>query len=159
VREYDPARDAPGLRACFVELQDFERGLAPGAPAGEAVADAYLARMWSRCARWDGRVFVAETQDGVVGFVCIWARVPPQEPDDEPVEIAYVSDLVVREPHRGRGVGRRLLESAEAYARERGATRLGVGVLARNRDALGLYRSLGFADHHLEMVKRLCDRV
>ena len=29
IRDYDPARDAPGLRACFVELQEYERTLDP----------------------------------------------------------------------------------------------------------------------------------
>lgn len=155
VRDYDPARDAAGLRVCFVELQEFEHAFDPRAPRGEPIADAYLARMFERCAKWAGRVFVAESDGGVVGFVCVWGRVPPQEVDDEPADAAYVSDLVVLPPWRGRGIGNALLARAEAYAREQGVASLGVGVMDANRDARRLYERLGYAAVHVELAKRL----
>jgi len=43
IRDYDPARDREQLRTCVVELQDSERRLEPTLPAGEAMADDYLA--------------------------------------------------------------------------------------------------------------------
>jgi len=58
----------------------------------------------------------------VVGFVCVWARVPPTEPDEPQTEYAYISDLVVLAPFRQRGLGRTLLKQAEHYAREQKAT-------------------------------------
>jgi GNAT superfamily N-acetyltransferase len=155
IRAYDPARDAEALRVCFVELQDYERRLEPEAPAGEAIADAYLARMHGRCASWDGRVFVAEQDAMLVGFACVWGRVPPQEPDESPEHYAYVSDLVVLPPWRGRGVGQALLERAESHARAVGAPWLGIGVMAENGDARRLYERLGFAPYHVEMKKPL----
>jgi ribosomal protein S18 acetylase RimI-like enzyme len=154
IRPYDPARDAAALRACFVELQDFERALDPGMPSGDAVADAYLARMLARCASWDGCVFVAEDGAAIVGFATVWSRVPPEEPDEPPEPYAYVSDLVVLPASRSRGVGAALLARAEAFARERGAPWLGIGVLVENR-ARRLYERLGFAPFHLEMKKPL----
>jgi hypothetical protein len=69
VRVYAPATDASGLRACFVELQEFERGIDPALPEGDGVADVYLERMLDRCATWDGTVFVALVRERVVGFV------------------------------------------------------------------------------------------
>ena len=44
IRDYDPARDRDGVRDCFAELQDVERGLEPVLPEGRAVADAYVER-------------------------------------------------------------------------------------------------------------------
>jgi len=76
IREYRPDQDAAALRACFVELQNFERGLEPALPEGETVADAYLAWMLTRSKEWNGKVFVVDSDGEVVGFVSVWATVP-----------------------------------------------------------------------------------
>jgi len=115
-----PARDAAAVRACFVALQDFEHALDPAAPCGDAIADAYLDRMFSRCTTWAGRVFVAEVDGAVAGFVCVWGRVPPQEPDEPQADYAYVSDLVVLARWRRRGSAARCC-SAPSRMRARSA--------------------------------------
>jgi ribosomal protein S18 acetylase RimI-like enzyme len=155
IREFDESRDGTALRDCFIELQNCERQLDPGKPEGSTIADAYLNRMLARCREWDGRVFVAEVAGQVAGFVCVWARVQPDEPDDDPTQYAYVSDLVVGGAYRRRGIGSRLLSAAEDYARMRGAASLRIGVLARNAAARHLYESAGFEEHEVELAKRL----
>jgi ribosomal protein S18 acetylase RimI-like enzyme len=155
IREFDPVRDSAALRDLFTELQDYERQLDPAKPAGSAVADPYLSRMWDRCREWNGRVFVAEVAGGVVGFACVWARVRPDEPEDDPSEYAYVSDLVVSAAHRRCGIGHRLLSAAECHARSQGARSLRISVLARNGAARCLYGSAGFEEYEVELVKPL----
>ena len=155
VRDYDPARDAAGLRACFAELQEYERALDPALLPAEKIAEPYLERMLERCRTWRGRVFVAEHEGLVAGFVCVWAKVPQEELDQDPRAYAYVSDLVVAARQRGRGIGRALLRRAEEYARDEGAPTLGIGVLAANTGALDLYRDLGFAEYLVQLKKDL----
>jgi ribosomal protein S18 acetylase RimI-like enzyme len=155
IRDFDPSGDSSALRECFIELQDYERQLDPGKPEGSAVAQAYLNRMFDRCREWDGRVFVAEVAGQAVGFACVWARVRPDEPDENPSEYAFVSDLVVRTTYRRRGIGRQLLSAAEGYARARGARTLRIGVLARNTSARRLYESAGFEAYEVELAKQL----
>ena len=154
IRDYDPARDRGGVRDCFAELQDVERGLEPVLPEGRAVADAYVEYMFARCAELDGAVFVAEEDGDVVGFICVWARVPPEDPSEERYS-AHVSDLVVLPRFRRRGIGRALLARGEAYARERGADRLRIGVLARNQGARRLYLDSGFREVYVLLTKAL----
>jgi ribosomal-protein-alanine N-acetyltransferase len=77
-----------------------------------------------------------------------------REPD-ETQAYAYGSDLVVLPAYRRRGIGRALLERAEAYARGEGARVLRVGVLAKNEAAARLYRSLGFGDCTIQLNKPL----
>lgn len=153
IREYEPSRHRGQLRACVVELQDFERGLEPTLPKGETMADRYLAHVLDRCAGGAGRIFVSEEEGAVVGFVGVLARVVPEP--DETQAYAYVSDLVVLPAYRRRGIGRALLERAEAYARGEGARALRVGVLAKNEAAARLYRSLGFGDYTIQLNKPL----
>ena len=119
------------------------------------MADAYLAFLLDRCERCSGKVFVAEADDSVVGFAAVLAKVLPEEPDEDQSEYAYITDLLVLPSYRQRGLGRTLLQHAEAFARERGAKILRVGVLARNRLAWELYRKLDFADYHVQLIKRL----
>jgi GNAT superfamily N-acetyltransferase len=131
IRQYDPTADYSALRACFVELQTWEQSLEPGLPAPEEAADPYLTEVFRNCAENSGRIFLAEADGAVVGFICVLAKVPPSA-DDGIAPYAYISDLVVRAAHRGRGIGRELMMRAESFAREFGAKQLKVGVLVRN---------------------------
>jgi ribosomal protein S18 acetylase RimI-like enzyme len=155
IRDYQPPHDAAALRACIVEMQDFERAREPDLPAGETMADAYLDFIAARAARMNGRLLVAELDGAIVGFVGILPAVPPEEPDEPQAPHAYVSDLVVRSAHRREGIGRKLLDAAEAYAREAGATVLRINVLANNTGAAELYDRAGFAQRLLQLSKRL----
>jgi ribosomal protein S18 acetylase RimI-like enzyme len=155
IREYDSSRDGTALCDCIIVLQNCERQFDPGKPEGAAIAEAYLNRMLARCREWDGQVFVAEIAGQVAGFVCVWARVKPDEPDDDPAQNAFVSDVVVMANHGRRGIGSRLLSAAEGYARARGTQSLGIGVLAHNAAARRLFESAGFGENEIEVTKRL----
>jgi ribosomal protein S18 acetylase RimI-like enzyme len=154
IRTYDPAADYPSLRACFIELQTWERQFEPSMPRPEDAVDPYLADMLERCAASSGQVFVAD-QDGVIaGFVCLMARVEP-DLDDSLEPYSYISDLVVRTAYRGRGIGRRLMTAAEAAARVAKTKRLKVGVLVANKHAFDFYRAAGFREFAIQLVKDL----
>ena len=58
--------------------------------------------------------------------------------------IVYVAHLGVREAWRGRGIGTRLFEALEAWARAHRARRLELRVDVENPRALALYRRRGF---------------
>jgi GNAT superfamily N-acetyltransferase len=154
IREYNPARDYPALRACFVELQAWEQSLEPGLPAPEDAADRYLAEVFRNCAESSGRIFLAESDGASAGFVCVIAKAIPSA-DDGIEPYAYISDLIVRAAYRGRGVGRALMLKAESYAREFGIGQIKVGVLVRNESAHAFYRAGGFRDYTVQLVKPL----
>lgn len=61
-----------------------------------------------------------------------------------------IHDIAVIESHRGRGIGRRLIEAAEAIAIERGCCKLTLEVLEGNARAIGLYRKTGFDPYELD---------
>ena len=65
---------------------------------------------------------------------------------------------------RGRGIGRRLADSAFAEAREKGYEKVFTYVRADNAAALAYYRSLGFrivgvAERHARIAGRSVDEV
>lgn len=154
IREFEP-RDEAAVRACVVALQDFERTIEPRLRPGGAVADGYLAQIHRRCREADGRIFVAEVEARVVGFVAVLAREPFTELDDPLGTYALVTDLIVMLPHREHGIGGLLLAAAEAFARQEGARELRIGVLSQNTAARRLYLNAAFVPYHETFTKRL----
>lgn len=156
IRDYRPA-DAAALRRCVVELQEVERAIDPRLRTGESMADAYCEQIHERCRRADGRVFVADADGEVVGFVTVLAREPFTELDDPPGTYAFLTDLIVLSPHRRKGIGRQLLERAESFARSAGARELRIGVLNKNAPARRLYLDADFVPHLEIFSKKLAD--
>jgi ribosomal protein S18 acetylase RimI-like enzyme len=153
IRPYRPD-DASAVRYCVVELQESERVLDPRLRPGQAIADDYCEQLHAQCREAEGRMFVAEQDGTVVGFVCVLAREPFTDLDDPPGTYAFVTDLIVLPPWRGHGIGRRLLESAETFARNAGAREFRIGVLSRNLTARRLYLANGFEPHLEIFAKR-----
>jgi GNAT superfamily N-acetyltransferase len=146
IRDYTPT-DRPAVLRCIRELQDTERALDPRLPPGARIADTYLDELAANCARWAGRVLVAQIDDQVLGFTTIYTAVPFDSADDPAGSYALVGDLVVLAPARGRGVAKALLREAQRIARAAGARELRVNALADNAPANRLYAAAGFAPY------------
>jgi GNAT superfamily N-acetyltransferase len=63
--------------------------------------------------------------------------------------IPEIQDVFVPEELRGRGIGSKLAQAAEALARARGYAAISIGTSVANEGALRLYRRLGFRDADL----------
>ncbi len=155
VRDFDKTADMNHLRDCLVELQDFERRLDPRMPPGTDIVDAYIPHMLNRCKQCSGKVLVAEVDGDVAGYATILTRVNSEELEDGDYEYGLVSDLVILEKYRKLGLGKRLLEEAETYARSCEVKWLRIGVLAGNPTAENLYSSMGFSSKYIELEKEL----
>lgn len=155
IRSLNSDTDATQLRACMIELQDFERELDSRMPGGEEIADDYIVQMLQRCRQCDGEVLVADADGEIVGYVTILNRVQSDDLDDGDIEFGLVADLVVRKAFRGRGLGRELMAAAEACARQNDVRWLRISVMAANRGARQMYESMGFSEIYVELEKDL----
>ena len=100
IRDYR-VDDVSAVRTCLIELQEFERALDPRLPAGATIADAYLETLFRRCDRFAGKLFVAEADGRVVGFVSVLGSCRSETPDDDTGPYAYVNDLLVLPAYPG----------------------------------------------------------
>ena len=99
-------------------------------------------------------VLVAEAAGRVVGMVSVQTVISTAEGGP----VGWVEDLVVAEEFRGRGVGRALLERVEAWAVERGVTRLQLLADGNNAPALEFYRRQGWAGTALVALRKFPGR-
>jgi len=70
---------------------------------------------------------------------------------------AGISNVIVAPEHRRRGAGAQTLRAIAAWAKEQGAERLWLQVLAENAPAIALYRKLGFeklSRNHYRLKRR-----
>jgi ribosomal protein S18 acetylase RimI-like enzyme len=98
-----------------------------------------------------GALYVLEEEGEYAGH--LW--VTEQEDFFTGERALFATTVAVSERFRGRGFGRRLMEHAEAVARERGLGVVNLGVAETNSTAIALYERLGYATTRRSMVKRL----
>src|SRR5688572_6841115 len=101
-----------------------------------------------------GVFLVALLHDETVGYLTLHWRANPRSPEYWKDGLtAYVEDFVVVENHRGRGIGTAMMEASEAMSRDRGLSRMTIGVGVENDGARRLYERLGYTDAGLEPVE------
>ena len=132
LRPATPA-DVPVVLGCIRALAEYER------LAHECIATEALLRETLFGARPAAEVVLAFAGDEPAGFA-LWF-------ESYSTFLArpgiYLEDLFVYPQHRGRGLGRRLLQHLAQLAVEREYGRVEWSVLDWNVDAIGFYRSLG----------------
>ncbi len=154
---YDRRAHLPALRELVIELQDYERQLDPRLPSGASIVDQYIPQMLQRCKQAIGQILIAEVDGEVAGFATILSRVSSGELEDGDIEYGLIADLVVAPSFRRQGLGQRLLEAGEDFARSKNVRWLRIGVLNRNQAAMDLYTAQGFSVLFSEMEKQLCN--
>jgi len=89
------------------------------------------------------RAFVAESGSGTLhGMVEVSLRLQAEGCTTSPV--GYVEGLYVDPPWRRRGLGRRLVEAAETWARSRGCTEMASDTTSEYPDSLAVHCALGY---------------
>jgi GNAT superfamily N-acetyltransferase len=148
------AADGPALRALFSEVDELHARLLPTffRTAGDAPARPAL-RMQGALRGRDAVMLVAEADGETVGLVHVELFDTPPVPIMVPCRRGHVEDLIVLLKARRRGVGRRLLDAAATWARDRGAMQLLLTVWEGNVAAERFYRALGY-DEVSHVLKR-----
>ena len=156
VRRATPA-DLPGigrLGALLIkEHYDFDpqRFLAarPGTPEG------YASFIGTQLEDPDKAVLVADEEGDVVGYA--FAAVEGYDYMALRGPAGVLHDVIVEPEHRGRGVGRLLLDATLEFFRSRNVPRVVLWTAERNEAAQRLFASMGFRRTMIEMTLELDD--
>jgi RimJ/RimL family protein N-acetyltransferase len=98
-------------------------------------------------------VLVFEEDGTVAGYVALGT--PTRLESNR--HVVLIRGLAVAPSHQRRGIGRQLVEAAATTARERGARRLTLRVLAPNAAARALYEACGFVVEGVQPEEFLLD--
>lgn len=146
--------DKANIIECLTALQDYEHEFEPRRLPGSSIADSYVDTLLSKCDREHGAIFVAEEDQRVVGFVCVFPYEPFDPGLNEPATVALISDVIVLPEFRGKGIGKELMGAAESFAKESGADQVSLFVLANNPARL-FYRQNGYSEYYVKLIKPL----
>jgi GNAT superfamily N-acetyltransferase len=147
----------PGIERPAVTIREAEAGDAAaiaalldqlGYPSSVEQVRARLKRVAASPA---DATWVAEEDGTLIGLVGIHVS-PSLEHDDE---VAKVSEIVVDERFRRRGIGAALLAAAEHEAARRGCALIFLTTAERRRDAHEFYRRLGYEETGRRFAKPL----
>jgi ribosomal protein S18 acetylase RimI-like enzyme len=103
----------------------------------------------------DIAVFVAEDNGDVIGYS--YAAVEGYDYMALRGPAGVLHDVIVDPEHRGRGVGRLLLDATLEYLKSRGAPRVVLATAEQNEPAQRLFASVGFRRTMIEMTRELDD--
>ena len=124
-------------------------------------AHRYMQKMLDDVENMNGKVFVAEENNQVIGFIQ-GVIIKHKKGDDEiydlshnPSKDGWIGLLFVEPEYRGSGVGRELLDKMKNYFKSRGCTSVRLLVLSDNTHAVSVYKKNGFLCHDLEMVLKI----
>lgn len=98
-----------------------------------------------------GRLWVARDQGRVIGYLAVTLGFSLEYRGRD----AFIDELFIEEQARGQGLGRRALEIAESYGRERGVKALHLEVEHHREAAFELYRRSGFENHDRLLMTKL----
>lgn len=111
------------------------------APGAERVMRRFLADLTASSHTF---LFVAESGGQTVAFIS--GELREGSPTFRQRTWASVDDVFVEPDSRNLGIGRALLQSVEAWAKERGANGISLQVAAANRRGRKFYEELGFRE-------------
>ncbi len=100
-------------------------------------------------------LLLAEVGGDVVGFVHAAVRDTPAIPVFVPRRYAVVDGIAVRPAFQNQGIGRRLMEGAQAWAIARGATSIQLNVYEFNEPAISFYEGLSYRTLSRKMSREL----
>ncbi|WP_088890268.1 GNAT family N-acetyltransferase [Leptolyngbya ohadii] len=151
------AADRPILVSFMEALQEAERELCANRTIGAEIADPHLAYLEQLAAKQQGRIYVAESQADLLGFVvCFVDKLDDGDRHVTPSErsFGYISDLYVIPTLRKYGVGAALMAAAEQHFRELGLTVVRVSLLSSNEPAARFYSKVGYQPYEILYEKR-----
>lgn len=133
----------------YLALRDHHRALQPANPRYSVPRAGWEQTIDRAIVNDEVRVIVAEEDGVIAGFMKLAFVEKPWGKSCE------VETLVIDDPHRSLGLGRRLMDEAERIARDSGAAGVRVDVLFENESAREFYERLGYTRTSIRLGKTI----
>ena len=155
IRDADLARDKFALQGFILGSNTYEAQFESDRRLDPAVGEEFLSELVERAETKQGRIFVAQDGDAVLGWAVCYVEQEETYVKPEERAYGYVAELFVEEAARGLHVGRTLLKSCEDHFRMLGLKSVHIGALSPNARAVNAYRAAGYDDYAVNLRKLL----
>lgn len=137
--------DGPAITNLWEKLLEEQHGLDPRFAASDDATERWLNdfREWVEAPDVH-RISVAELDGVIVGFVSAQLWWPP--PVYEQILEVYLDELFVETSHRRQGIGSKLLDDILEWTRTLEVTRVRLGTLANNQEAIDFWKKRGASE-------------
>ena len=149
------AKDRDAVVELIHRLNVFEADLTGDRRRDYSAAEGYYDELMQRLSRRNGRIILAQAEGIVVAAMGFSLDQDAAYVVDDVRNHGTVTDLIVHDDWRGRGIGQMLLREAERLTREAGLKRLVIGALVANERAERTYRAFGFEPYVSILSKEL----
>lgn len=104
--------------------------------------------------KYNGKILLYEEDGTIVGLVIGFINNEKEETIEyKAPKRGRITELVVSEKMRSKGIGTILLKEMEKYLKSVGCIDVLLGVLSYNEDAIEFYKKNGYHMHTIDMVK------
>lgn len=93
------------------------------------------------------------TPERSVRIACLWLGIAIDQITGN--RHPHIFAIYVAPAYRRQGIGRALLQHAEAWAKSQGYTQIGLQVFTTNQPAIALYQQLGYQPRAISMIREL----
>ena len=103
----------------------------------------------------DSEIFIAEINQKPVGFAEVYIREDKPDPARVCRKYGYLQSLLVTEKSRKKGTAKKLVEVAEAWAKQKGAIEMQLDVWEFTEGPLNFYQNLGYRTLRRTLTRQL----
>jgi GNAT superfamily N-acetyltransferase len=153
-------QDLEALCRLYVEFHEFHVRGVPARLMSLGEPDAYdCSEMYPKLEKIinneDSAIFLAEVSGQPVGLAEVYVREDQPDPARVSRKYGHLQSLMVQEEFRRHGAGGRLLEAAEKWGKERGATELRLDTWEFAEGPLEFYEHRGYRTLRRTLVREL----
>ncbi len=152
VRSFLPT-DREFIIALATRLSEFEL---PEWPQADQIDHTNVSSLINAMDESGTAIFVA--QDEAIGQLVGFVRLQTHTDYFSKEKHGYIANLAVEKSFEGQGIGRKLIDTAEIWAREKGYDRLTLHVFVENGRARRIYEEDGFQQDIIQYVKVIAPR-
>lgn len=139
--------DIDGICELWKEFARLREGLTKSKILNPDAADYFFGYATGLLSRTDTLTLVADDGGDVIGYLI--AQKQRRPPIYHHTQVAYLSDSFVAATHRGQGILKGFMVELREWCAKEGVTAIDVQIFEGNKEALTVYRKLGFHDYRM----------
>lgn len=155
VIEYDSKYDEQ-IKDLLVDLQQYIAEIDKEGfnIVGEDYREKYFLKTMEEVKKCDGKILLYEENNKIVGLIIgVVNNEEMQKYDFNVTKRGRITELVVSKEHRGKKIGKILLDSMKDYLKNIGCKKILIAVFGYNENAINFYKKNGFHIRLMDMIE------